>query len=121
MTTRVLIVDDQVQTRSQIRSVLEQAGMTVVGEATNGAEAVEQYRALRPDVVTMDLVMPRLNGAAAARKILELDAEARIIMVSGLSQPSVMAEAREAGMRGFVTKPIVADDLVAEVWTIAGD
>src|SRR5262245_38570540 len=98
MTVRVLIVDDTIGARETIRRVLEAAKMRVAGEAANGVEAVARYRELRPDLVTMDLVMPEMSGTEAAREILAIDPKARIVAVSGLSQPSVMAEAEEVGM-----------------------
>jgi two-component system chemotaxis response regulator CheY len=112
---RILIVDDAIATREAIRMVLEEAQMEVCGEANNGAEAVQRYRELRPDLVLMDLVMPHMSGTEAGRTILELDPGARIVAVSGLSQPSVMAEAEELGMMGFVAKPLDARELIAEI------
>lgn len=115
MRLRVLVVDDAVSAREHIRAILEAAEMTVVAEATNGVEAVARYRELRPDLITMDLVMPQMNGIEATRAILEVDSNARVIAVSGLSQPSVMADADAAGIMGFVPKPVDAPDLLREI------
>ncbi len=112
---RVLIVDDAIAAREMIRLILESAGMSVVGEASNGVEAVKRYRELKPDVVIMDLVMPEMSGTEAAREILRLAPKARIVAVSGLSQPSVMAEAEAVGMTGFVAKPVDPAELVGEL------
>jgi two-component system chemotaxis response regulator CheY len=111
----VLIVDDAIAARETIRHMIEAARMDVAGEAANGVEAVARYRELHPDIVTMDLVMPEMSGTEAAREILRLDPAARIIAVSGLSQPSVMAEAEGVGMVGFVPKPVDAAELINEV------
>lgn len=115
MSARVLVVDDALTDRELVKTFLDKAGHTVVGEAGTGEEAVEAYRRLVPDVVLMDLVMPRMNGCDAARAILAFDPAARIVAMSGLSQPSVQADADEAGMLGFVPKPIEVDELLAEV------
>jgi two-component system, chemotaxis family, chemotaxis protein CheY len=117
---RVLIVDDAIAARESIRGILEDANMVVVGEATTGIEAVERYKTLKPDLVTMDLVMPLMNGIEAARDILAFDARAKIVAVTGLSQPSVLAEAQEVGILGVVTKPIDKDELVTEIQTAIG-
>ena len=112
---RALIVDDQLHVRAQIREIFEQAQIEVVAEACNGREAVERFALFRPELVTMDLVMPEMSGPDAARRILQEDPEALIIAVSGLSQPSVQAAAEDAGMRGFVPKPFERWELLAEV------
>ncbi len=112
---RVLVVDDSVSDREIAKSFLKRAGHEIIGEAGCGEEAVRQYTALRPDVVIMDLVMPKMNGSDAARIILRADPGARIIAMSGLSQPSVQVEAEAAGILGFVPKPVESDDLLAEV------
>ncbi|MCK6549966.1 response regulator [Myxococcota bacterium] len=115
MQLRVLIVDDAIASRAALRALAEEAHLTVVGEASNGLEAVDRHQQLRPDLVLMDLVMPHLNGTDAARQILALDPSARIIAVSGLSQPSVMNEVQRSGILGFLTKPVELTDLLAEV------
>ena len=115
MTARILVVDDSFSDRELIKALLRDAGHEVVGEAMTGRAAVGQYGALRPDLVLMDLVMPEMNGVDAARAILRRDRGAKIIAMSGLSQPSVQGQAEEAGMLAFVPKPIEAEDLLAEV------
>lgn len=115
MSVRVLIVDDAIAAREAIRRIVEGARMRVAGEAANGVEAVARYRELRPDLVTMDLVMPEMSGTEAAREIMRLDPAARIVAVSGLSQPSVMAETEAIGMVGFVPKPVDAAELINEI------
>jgi two-component system, chemotaxis family, chemotaxis protein CheY len=112
---RVLVVDDAIAAREAVRIILEDAQMDVAGEASNGIEAVERYKQLRPDLVMMDLVMPYMSGTEAAIEILEIDPSARIIAISGLSQPSVMAEAEAVGIMGFVPKPLDASELISEI------
>ncbi|MDR0787584.1 MAG: response regulator [Gemmatimonadota bacterium] len=101
----VLICDDAVFMRRMISDILTRAGYEVVGEASSGARAVELYRALRPDLVTMDVVMPEMGGIEAVREIVRGDPEARILMCSALGQQGLMREAIEAGARDFVAKP----------------
>lgn len=91
--------------RSLLREILEQAGYTVVGEAITGTEAVDRYKELRPDLVTLEVVMPDIGGIDAVREMVAFDPEARIIMCSALGQQALMAEATEAGAREFVVKP----------------
>ncbi|MEE8133790.1 MAG: response regulator [Gemmatimonadales bacterium] len=105
MSHTVLICDDAVFMRSLLREILEQAGYEVVGEATTGTEAVDRYKELRPDLVTLEVVMPGLGGIDVVREIVESFPEARILMCSALGQQALIAEATEAGAREFVVKP----------------
>jgi two-component system chemotaxis response regulator CheY len=91
--------------RSLLREILEQAGYEVVGEATTGAEAVDRYKVLRPDIVTLEVVMPDIGGIDAVREMVKFDPDARVLMCSALGQQALMAEATEAGAREFVVKP----------------
>jgi len=101
----VLICDDAVFMRSLLREILEQAGYEVVGEATTGTEAVDRYKELRPDIVTLEVVMPDIGGIDAVREIVKSDPDARILMCSALGQQALISEATEAGAREFVVKP----------------
>ena len=105
MSHTVLICDDAVFMRLLLREILEQAGYEVVGEATTGAEAVDQFKELRPDLVTLEVVMPDIGGIDAVREIVSFDPDARILMCSALGQQALIAEATEAGAREFVVKP----------------
>ena len=102
---RVLIADDASFMRQMIREIIEPEGHEVVGEATNGIEAVDLYHELQPDLVTMDIVMPKRSGINAARGILEIDPAARVVMCSALGQESLVNEALEAGACDFIVKP----------------
>jgi two-component system chemotaxis response regulator CheY len=115
MKTKVMIADDSALDRERLAEALRDTGLEIVSEASNGIEAVTRYRKLRPQLVLMDLVMPQMNGIEAARSILAYDKEARIIPVSGLSQPSVRKETANVGMLGFVRKPVERDVLLAEI------
>ena len=108
----VLVVDDSSFMRKYIKQILTQNDYDVIGEATNGEEAIEQYMALKPNVVTMDIAMDKINGIEASKKILELDNKANIVIVSSLSQKSIIIKLLESGVRDFVVKPIKEETLL---------
>jgi two-component system chemotaxis response regulator CheY len=112
MANRVLIVDDQLISRMMIKDAATDAGWEIAGEASDGDEAVAQYRDLSPDLVTMDMVMPNLDGLAALEKILDLDPHARIVMVSAVDQKPKLARAIELGASDFIVKPVDRDRLL---------
>jgi two-component system chemotaxis response regulator CheY len=105
MNNRILIVDDAMIMRLRIREIAEQSGWEVVGEAANGQQAIEMYASLKPSLVTMDIVMPNLDGVEALRAIRVLDAKARICMVSALNQKEKLAECIQLGAIDFIVKP----------------
>jgi len=114
MAPRVLIVDDSKFMRLTVRRFLEHDGAYVVaGEAGADVEALEKYKELKPDLVTMDIIMPSVSGLSAVAKIIEFDPKARIIMVSAMGQESVAAEAMALGAKAFVLKPVKAEELYA--------
>ena len=102
---RVLIVDDAVVMRMMIKGILSKNGYDVVGEAQNGLEAVDKYKALRPDLVTMDMVMPEMDGVTAVKHIVAVDPSAKIIMCTSMGQQALLDEALEAGATSYITKP----------------
>ncbi len=108
----VLVVDDSSFMRKYIKQILTQNDYDVIGEATNGEEAIEQYMALKPNVITMDIAMDKINGIEASKKILELDPNAKIVIVSSLSQKSIIIKLLESGVRDFVVKPIKEETLL---------
>jgi two-component system chemotaxis response regulator CheY len=101
----VLVCDDAVFMRTMVSDILSQAGFTVVGEAENGKQAVEKYQQLKPDLVTMDIIMPEMGGIVAVKKITQMDPGARILMSSAMGQQALVQEALQAGARDFVVKP----------------
>lgn len=107
----VLIVDDSMMMRRMIAETLVDAGWTVIGEAANGAEAIDLYKQLQPDAVTMGIVMPGINGIQAISEIMEYDSYAKIVVVSALNQTSLISEAIRAGAQDFVSKPFRAEQL----------
>jgi len=95
-----------------IREILTSEGFTVAGEAEDGEEAVKLYRELQPDLTTMDIVMPKMDGIAALNAILELDSAAKVIMISSLGQEALIAEAIETGAKDFIVKPFQRDRIL---------
>ncbi len=108
---RLLIVDDAAIMRQLIQEVAEEAGLEVVGQAANGEEAVAQYQACKLDLVTMDLVMPGMDGLAALREIVTLDGQAQVLMLSAVNQQEKLAEALELGALDFIVKPFKKEHL----------
>ena len=115
-TLSVLIVDDALFMRSMIRDILTNTGrFEVVGEASNGREAVKKYQDLKPEIVTMDIVMPELDGIEATREILRKDPQALIIMCSALGQEALVIESIAAGARDFIVKPFTPEKVIRVV------
>ncbi|BAS25940.1 response regulator [Limnochorda pilosa] len=106
---RVLVVDDTAFMRMTLRRALERFGHEVVGEAADGEEAVQLYNELRPDLVTMDITMPKMDGITAIRQIRSVEPKARIIVCSAMGQKPMVVEALEAGAQDFLVKPFDAD------------
>ena len=110
--TRVLIVDDASFIRFSLRTILEKNGFEVAGEAENGAVAISKYKQLRPDVVTLDITMPELNGLEALKEITAFDPKAKIVMVSAMGQQSNIKEAILSGAKYFLVKPYKEDQVI---------
>jgi two-component system chemotaxis response regulator CheY len=105
MPRRLLVTDDAMIIRQIIKDLAASAGWEVVGEAANGQEAIERYRELHPDAVTLDLVMPDFDGLHALHGIMEIDSHAKVLVVSALEQRDVVKDAIRAGAADFVAKP----------------
>ena len=110
---RILVADDASFMRQIIRDILESDGHEVVAEASDGIQAVEEWKKHQPDVVTMDIVMPRRSGIDAVRAIVAVDATARVVMCSALGQETLVTEALQAGARDFIVKPFKPDAVIA--------
>lgn len=109
----VMIVDDASFMRRVIRKIVESDGYEVAGEAIDGADAVEKYASLQPDLVTMDIVMPRCSGINALETIMLRDPDARIVMCSALGQEDLVEESLRAGARDFIVKPFRRQEVLA--------
>ncbi len=112
---RILVADDAAFMRQMIREIVEAEGHEVVAEASDGVEAVDQFKTHHPDLVTMDIVMPRRSGIDAVKGILELDSTACVVMCSALGQETLVTEALQAGARDFIVKPFKPDSVVKTV------
>jgi len=113
--TRVLIVDDAAFMRMMIKDILEKNGFEVIGEASNGIKAVEMYKKDKPDIVTMDITMPDMDGIQAVKAIKEFDPTAKVIMCSAMGQQSMVMDAIRAGARDFIVKPFQADRVLEAI------
>lgn len=115
MANRILIVDDAAFMRMMIRDILTKNGFEVVGEAQDGAQAVEKYKELHPDLVTMDITMPEMDGIAALKEIRKMDSNAKIIMCSAMGQQAMVIDAIQAGAKDFIVKPFQADRVIEAI------
>jgi len=116
----VLVCDDAIFMRTMISDILTQAGYEIVGEAETGVEAIDKYKQLKPDLVTMDIVMPDLGGIEAVREIVSFDPAARILMCSAMGQQALVVEAIQAGARDFVVKPFQPSRVLEAVQRVLG-
>lgn len=105
MSIKVLFVDDSSFMRSILKGIILKDPYQLAGEASSGKEAVELYRTLKPDLVTMDIVMPEMDGIDAVKEIRSFDPAAKIIMVSAMGQQSMVIDSIQAGARDFIIKP----------------
>ena len=117
---RILIADDAAFMRMMIKNILTQNGHEVVGEAENGAEAVERYAELKPDVTTMDITMPEKDGIAALKEIIAADPSAKVVMCSALGQEAKVIESIRSGAKDFVVKPFQQDRVLSAVTKALG-
>ena len=111
----VLIADDAAFMRMMIKNILTDAGYEIVGEAENGTVAVSKYRELKPDLTTMDITMPEMDGLAALKEIRDQNPEARVVMCSAMGQQSMVIESIQAGARDFIVKPFQPERVLEAV------
>jgi len=105
MGLKIMIVDDALFMRTLLRGILEEEGWEVIAEASDGADAVVKYFELRPDITTMDIVMPKKSGIEALTEIALLDNSAKVVMCTAMGQESLVDEAKRAGAKGYIIKP----------------
>jgi len=117
---RVLVCDDAIFMRTMISDILTGAGYEVIGEAETGLQAIERYRDLKPDLVTMDIVMPDMGGIDAVRQIVQEDPNAKILMCSAMGQQALVVEAIQAGAKDFVVKPFQPSRVLEAVQRVMG-
>ncbi len=109
---KVLIVDDATFMRLSLRTMLEKNGFEVVGEAENGQKGIQKYKELRPDIVTMDITMPEMDGLEALKEIRKIDSDANIFIISAMGQERHVREAIVSGARGFIVKPFKEEHII---------
>ena len=115
MAIDILIVDDLAFIKLVLKDLIVEAGFRVVGEGSNGEEAIELYQDTRPDVVLLDITMPKMDGLTALKQILALDPDAKIIMVSALGQQKLILQAIEMGAKDFIVKPFQPERVISSI------
>jgi len=117
---RILIVDDAAFMRMMLKDILTKNGYIVAGEAENGAVAVEMFKELRPDLVTMDITMPEMDGITAVKEIRDIDSNAKIIMCSAMGQQAMVIDSIQAGAKDFIVKPFQPDRVLEAIAKVLG-
>ena len=115
MAQRIMIVDDAAFMRMMIKDILSKNGFDIVGEAADGQQAVEKYKELQPDLVTMDITMPEMDGITALKEIRQINPNAKIIMCSAMGQQAMVIDAIQAGAKDFIVKPFQADRVLEAI------
>lgn len=109
---KVLVVDDAAFMRLSLKTILERNGYEVIGEAVNGKDAIEKYKILQPEIVTMDITMPDMDGVQALGEIIKIDPKANVVMLSAMGQETRIREAITTGAKGFIVKPFKEESLI---------
>ena len=120
MGKQILICDDAAFMRMMLKDILVKEGYEVVGEAVNGADGVEKYNSLKPDLVTMDITMPDMDGITALKNIKQCDPSAKVIMCSAMGQQAMVVESIQAGARDFIVKPFKRDRVIEAIKKVIG-
>lgn len=118
---KILVVDDAKVIRMIIRQILTRHGFEIAGEAANGREALEKYKELRPDAVTMDIVMPEVDGIQGLKEIIAFDKQAKVVMISAIDQKDALLETIRQGAADYVVKPFEDDRMIASLKNIFGE
>ncbi|HUU75783.1 MAG TPA: response regulator [Methanoregulaceae archaeon] len=117
---RILIVDDTLFMRTLLKNILFSGGHDIVGEAADGDEAIAKYKELKPDLVTMDVVMPKVNGIEALKGIRAFDPNARVVMCTAIGQEQMVKLAIKTGAKGYIVKPFQAPKVLEELKNVLG-
>lgn len=120
MSKRILVVDDAAFMRMMIKDILSKNGFEIVGEAENGARAIEKYKELVPDLVIMDITMPEVDGIQAVKEIKKFNPDSKVIMCSAMGQQAMVIESIQAGARDFIVKPFQAERVLEAVKKVLG-
>ena len=117
---RVMIVDDAIFMRKVLREILTENSYEVVGEVNRGTDVLDKFKEWKPDLVTMDIMLPGIDGIDAVREIMKVDKDARIVMISALGQDELVDEALKAGAKGFIVKPFIPSQVIDVIKKILG-
>lgn len=117
---RILVVDDAAFMRMMVKDILTKNGHTVCGEASTGQEALEKYKEIKPDIVTLDITMPVMDGLQAIKELKKLDPNANVIMCSAMGQQIMVIEAIQNGAKDFIVKPFQADRVIEAINKVIG-
>ncbi len=120
MANGILIVDDAAFMRMMVKDILVKNGFQVLGEAENGAKAIEKYKELSPDLVIMDITMPEVDGIQAVKEIKKINPNAKIVMCSAMGQQAMVIESIQSGAKDFIVKPFQADRVLEAVKKAVG-
>ena len=112
---RIMIVDDAAFMRITIKNMLKRSNHEVVGEAENGLVAIERYKELKPDIVTMDITMPEMDGITSLREIMKIDPNAKVIMVTAMGQEAMVRDAILSGAKRFIVKPFKEEGIISAI------
>ena len=115
MSKRILVVDDALIMRMMIKDILSVSGYEICGEAVDGFDAIEKYKTLKPDLVTMDIIMPKCSGIEALKEIIKLDAKARIIVITAIDQRDALMDAIKSGAKDFIVKPFDEERVISAI------
>lgn len=118
--SNILIVDDAAFMRMMLKDILTKNGYHVIGEASNGAEALTKYQELKPDLTTLDITMPEIDGITALKNIKAADPNAKIVMCSAMGQQAMVIESIQAGAKDFIVKPFQADRVIEAIKKVLG-
>ncbi|HJV16369.1 MAG TPA: response regulator [Bacillales bacterium] len=120
MAHSILIVDDAAFMRMMIKDILTKNGFQVVGEAADGVQAIEKYKEFMPDLITMDITMPEMDGITALKEIKKINPNVKVIMCSAMGQQAMVIDAIQAGARDFIVKPFQADRVLEAITKTLG-
>lgn len=112
---KALVVDDALFMRTMVKQILQKHGLEVIGEGCNGIEAIELYKKFLPDIVTLDITMPEMNGIDALKEIMKIDSNANIVMISAVGQESYIKECIINGAKHFIVKPFKSDKVISVI------
>lgn len=119
--SKILIVDDSMFMRSILKNILEKEKYQIIGEANNGNECIEKYKELKPDLITIDMIMPEMNGIDTVRKLMQINSKIKVIMVSAMGQQVLIEEALKAGAKNFIIKPFQPEKVIETIKQVLQD